>query len=208
MQKVVPAILTDSVEDLENKLQVLKGESEWIHIDIMDGEFVPNQSFDLKEWGGTESYSIEVHLMVKNPLQYLEDCKRIGADRVLIHAEIENYSNAIERMKEYEFEIGLVLNVGTPVEVLSASSGDIDTIMLMSVHPGFQGQPFLPEALSSAREVKERFPDLALGMDGGISKDNIKEVFDTGVDYIIIGSKVISSEDPVYVLRSVQEMVQ
>jgi ribulose-phosphate 3-epimerase len=208
MQKVVPAILTDSAEDLERKLQSLQGASEWVHIDIMDGSFVPNQSFNLKEWSGAEDYSIEIHLMVSNPIEYLEDCKRIGAKRVLIHVESENSDEAIEKREEYGFEIGLVLNIETPIDTLSGLSGDIDSAMLMSVHSGFQGQPFLPESLGRAKETKERFPDLLLAMDGGMSRTNIKKVFETGVDYIIIGSKVIAAEDPVAALRSVQEMVQ
>jgi len=208
MQKVVPAILTDSIKDLEKKLQSLQDATKWVHIDIMDGKLVPNQSFDVSKWNPAITYAFEMHLMVENPQEYLEDCARIGAKRVLIHAESVSPNETIQEMKKYEFERGMVLNIETSIDVLSEVAEDIDSAMLMSIHAGFQGQPFLPESLEKIQQTKERFPNLILGIDGGMSKVNIKTVFEAGADYIIIGSKVITAENPAVALRSVQEMVQ
>ncbi|HEY4510027.1 MAG TPA: ribulose-phosphate 3-epimerase [Candidatus Paceibacterota bacterium] len=210
MQKVVPAILTADPVELIEGLRVLKGEASWVQIDIMDGKFVPNTSVNLFELGeASQFFNLEIHLMVEHPEKYLEDCKGIGAKRVIFHLEAADDPEAIlQKMEEHGFQKAIALNPATPVSKLAPYIQKLDAVLLMSVNPGFQAQEFIPDVLKKIPEIRGLKPDILIGLDGGINEKNIKSVFEAGADYAGVGSAIMKSSDPVAALRHLEEIVK
>lgn len=201
MQKIVPAILTADPAQLKEQLGVLKGHSNWVHIDIMDGKFVPNTSISLFELGeAAQLFNLEIHLMVADPERYFEDCAAISAKRVICHWEAKpNLSG------DHPFQKGIALNPETEIPLFEIEPS---SILLMSVHPGFQGQEFVPSVLEKVKQVREKFPEMLVGMDGALGEKNIKQAFEAGINYAVVGSKIVKAENPAQVLKSLEEMVE
>lgn len=210
MQKVIPAILSVDPADLRAKLELLKGHTNWIHLDIMDGKFVPNTSVSLFELGEAyQFFNIEIHLMVSDPREYFKDCDEVGAKRVIFHYEAaSNIQEVLEKAKHHQFHIGIALNPETPAERITPHIQDIDSILLLSVNPGFQGQEFIPDVLKKIPEIRRLKQDILIGLDGGINAENIKGVFEAGVDYAGVGSAAMKSADPVVALRHLEEILK
>jgi ribulose-phosphate 3-epimerase len=208
MQKVIPAILTADPVELRAGLKVLKNNTQWVHIDIMDGRFVPNTSVSLFELGeACQFFHIEVHLLVEHPGKYVEDCKAIGAKRVIFHAEAtENMYGMLEQIEEYGFQNVVGINPETQVAALQPYLARLDSVLVMAVHPGAQGQAFMEDTLSKVPEIRNLRQDMVVGIDGGIGKDTIQQAFAAGVDYVIAGSAVMKQEDPVAALKTLQEV--
>ena len=208
-QKIIPAILTSDPEDLRAKLQLFNGESEWMHIDIMDGKFVPNVSVsvrDLKEVGG--DFRLEIHLMVQNPQAFIEDCKAVGAGRIIIHQEATgDIEKALREMKAYGLEAGIALNPATPVDAITRYANDVSSVLVMAINPGFQGQEFMPSVPEKIQAMKKAFPHLQIGVDGGVGEANISKIFQAGAEYAVVGSKIFATEDPKESFRNLKEMV-
>jgi len=199
MQKVVPAILTADPSVLKEQLGILKGHSNWVHIDIMDGKFVPNISISLFELGeAAQFFNLEIHLMVADPKKYFEDCAAVSAKRVIYHWEATHDISG-----DYPFQKGIAFNPDTAIPSLEQKP---DSILVMSVHPGFQGQEFVSLALEKAKEAKSRFPEVLVGMDGAIGEENIKGAFGAGIDYVMIGSRIWKAEKPVEALKHFEEI--
>jgi len=201
MQKVIPAILAIDPADLQKKLQMLKGHTNWIHIDIMDGKFVPNTSVNLFELGeAAQHFNLEIHLMVQEPEKYFEDCAAIHAKRVICHWEANpNLAG------EHPFQKGIALNPETEVPSFETKP---NSILLMSVHPGFQGQEFVSSALEKAKHIREKFPEMLMGMDGALGKENIKQAFEAGINYAVVGSNIVKAENPAQALKNLEEMIK
>ena len=209
MQKLIPAILTADAGDLRQKLEALKGASEWMHIDIMDGEFVPNTSVALLDCAGVSDFKLEIHLMVNHPERYFEECEAIGAKRVIFQAEgTNNMEKTLQEMDRYQFEKGVALNPETPLEVVKSWKRSIDCLLLMAIHPGAQNQPFIFSTVEKLKASKIFFPELIVGVDGGVHKDNIKELFLAGVDYVVAGSELWKSSHPSQTLIELEAMIQ
>ena len=209
MQKVIPAILTNDAKKLQEQLEILKDQSHWVHIDIMDGKFVPAVSINLIELkGANKFFNLEIHLMVKEPKEYLEDCSKVGAKRVYFHLEgTKDPAAVLLAMERYQFERGIAINPETTVDQLAPYVKNADVVLLLSVVPGVQGHEFIPAVLKKVQQVLSLNPNVLIGMDGGITKENIKQVFLAGVDYIAVGSGIWKTEDPIVSLRELQEMV-
>lgn len=209
MQKVIPAILTADSEDLKEKLSAFRGISEWMHIDIMDGEFVPNVSVgiqELKEFA--RDFCFEIHLMVQNPANYVEDCKAIGAGRIIIHQEAAGaIEKALKKMKVDDLKAGIALNPLTSVDVITPFASNVICALIMGVRPGVQGQEFMPSVLEKIAMIKKDFPHLKIGVDGGVGEANIFQIFQAGAEYAVVGSGIIRSQDPIAVFRKLQEMI-
>ena len=213
MQKIIPAILTADSADLQKKLELFRGRSKWMHIDIMDGIFVPGRTISLSEVGeASEFFNLEIHLMVEDPFKYFEDCSGIGAKRVIFHAEaVKDIPLFLETTKGFAFQKGVALSpnlVKLSFSKLSLTKFGLSGVLLMGVHPGSQGQEFLPLVLQKITAVKESAPKLLVGVDGGIKKENIKSVFKAGADYAVVGSVIMRAKDPLSVFKSLEEMVQ
>ena len=212
MQKVIPAILTSDPEYLRAKLQLFQGESEWLHIDIMDGTLVPGRTVNLFELGeASEFFNLEIHLMVEDPFKYFEDCSGVRAKRVLFHAEaIEDIPAFLEKAKNFEFQKSVALGPNLAklnLEKLSLAKFGLSGVLLMGIEPGAQGREFIPSVLEKIREVRGRTP-YVIGVDGGVKKENIKAIFQAGADYVVVGSEIMKAEHPLEVLKSLEEMVQ
>ena len=209
MQKVIPAILTKDGQELQRELHILKDQSRWVQIDIMDGKFVPNVSINLAELGEAhEFFNLEIHLMVENPESYFEDCKAAGAKRVYFHLEgTKDLAKTLSVMEKYEFQKGIALNPETSGEQLAPYMQQVGAVLLLSVVPGAQGHEFIPEVAEKISAIKALNEKLIVGMDGGIGKVNIQDIFTKGADYVATGSAIWKTEDPIASLRELEEMV-
>ena len=198
LSRLVPAILTDDPEALERMVRQAETFTNFAQIDIMDGQFVPSLSIT---WQDLASLSInltwEAHLMVMHPENYLEGFRQAGAQKVIFHYEANNSpQEVISQARNMGLEVGLAINPETPVTAIAHLINDIDSILLLSVNPGFYGSQFIPEVMDKVAELHHVRPDLEIGMDGGINESNIAEIAQSGVDVICVGSAIFRQPQP------------
>ena len=198
MYKVIPAILATNIADFKEKHELLSSFSDEIQIDIADGEFVDNKTVTLEEIENLKEDKIyEIHLMVSNPLEYLEECQRLKIKRAAFHSEIKSdVEEVINKIKKYNFEVVLAVNPETKITDIEMHIRNIDRILLMSVEPGFGGQKLIRSVLGKAKKLREKYPDLIIEMDGGINIGNIQDVFESRVNVAIVGSGILKAGDP------------
>lgn len=173
-----------------------------LHLDVMDGAFVPNISFGapvIKCLRKETGMIFDVHLMIDEPARYLEDFKKAGADWVTVHAESCNHLHStVARIHELGMKAGVALNPATPVSALDYVIDDLDMVLVMSVNPGFGGQSFIPSALRKVREVRaladSRGLDINIEVDGGVNLKNVTDVIDAGANVIVAGSAVFGGD--------------
>jgi len=197
-KKIIPAILATNIADFKEKYELLSSFSDEIQIDIADGEFVDNKTVTLEEIENLEKDKIyEIHLMVNNPLEYLEECRRLAVKRIAFHSEIKSdLEKIINKIKKHNFEVVLALNPETKIIDIEMYIKDVDRILLMSVEPGFGGQKLIKSVLDKAKRLREKYPDLIIEMDGGINIGNIQNIFESGVNVAIVGSGILKARDP------------
>ncbi len=204
MQKVIPAILTADPKDLLRKLEILRGNTQWVQIDVTDST-APLSILEGEEL----SLDLEIHLMVQDPASRFRACQTVRAKRVLFHAEhVPSFVKLFDEMQNYSFERGIALNPETQLAAVKQVRQQIDSVLCLSVHPGSQGQRFIPSVLEKVRALRVFSPDILIGMDGGINTANIVQVFEAGADYAVVGSALWKSRDPVNQLRKLEAMVQ
>ncbi|KKN29505.1 hypothetical protein LCGC14_0843390 [marine sediment metagenome] len=195
--RIVPAVLANTTEELKEKLSSLKGLVRCVQIDIMDGKFVPNSSIsltDVAELGF--DYEYEAHLMVKNPEKYFEDSAKANVRRVVFHYEATDGVDAVlNEMSRFSFNKGIAINPDTPVRSIVPFLEKIDSVLIMSVNPGFSGQDFVSETLEKVKELRNLAPYKKIGIDGSINGSTIKKAHDAGVDYFVIGSGLFAAEN-------------
>jgi ribulose-phosphate 3-epimerase len=196
--KIVPALLTDNREELQRMLKLCKSFAGYVQIDIMDGEFVASKSINEKDIASLRSpIKAEAHLMVKKPLNWLKPFKRFGAGRIIFHFEsINDRHNIIDEIKKDDLEVGMAVNPATTINDFKSLVKELDSILFMSVVPGFYGSKFIPSVLEKIKEFKTLYPKKVCGIDGGVNLDNIKEVAQSGVDYICVGSAILKAAHP------------
>jgi ribulose-phosphate 3-epimerase len=208
--KISPSILAADLADLAGALRVCEdGGADMVHVDVMDGRFVPNLSFGfpvLAALSRRTSLPMDVHLMVEDPGRLLDEYLAAGANRVAVHWEATPHlDRVLSRIRDAGAAAGVALNPATPVELLADALPNLDFVLLMSVNPGFAGQKFIPGALDKAwrlRQLIEREAGRLAGrrveieMDGGIGRDNIRRLAAAGVDTAVAGSAVFGSDDP------------
>lgn len=209
MQKIIPTILTKKPAELKTQLTLLQGQTKWVQIDIMDGKFVPSVSVSISQLKNAQQFfNLEIHLMVQNPENYFKDCELVGAKRVYFHLESTNDpAKVLSVMKKYSFQKGIALNPETNVTELVEFLNKIDAVLLLSVVPGVQGRKFISSVTEKIPVIRAVNPEVILGMDGGIKKESIKEIFGAGVNYVTIGSSIWKSKDPIATLRKFEEMI-
>ena len=201
---IAPSILSADFARLGEEIAaVAEAGADVIHIDVMDGHFVPNITIGplvVKAVRRVTELPLDVHLMIENPDQYLEDFAAAGADRITVHVETGYHLHrTVGRIKELGKKAGVVLNPATPLEFLDYVLEDVDLVMVMSVNPGFGGQSFIPSALDKIRKIKEmidvRGLNVGIEVDGGVSPNTIGEISEAGANIFVAGSAVFGRED-------------
>ena len=210
---IAPSLLAADPLDIAGSVELLQGEFDWIHMDIMDGHFVPNLSYGpslvsacRKKW--PESF-LDVHLMVSPPEDFLESFSEAGASLLTVHQEATPHIHRVlQRIRDLRCLAGITLNPGTSVELLKPVLHLVDLVLVMSVNPGFGGQSFLPGVLEKARLLccwREAFEHRYLiVVDGGICLDNVEIVSQSGCDVIVAGSSIFGSPDPATTVREMR----
>ena len=197
-----PSILAADFANLQREIEtVQKGGAAYIHVDVMDGQFVPNITLGAPIAKSLRKHItgvMDVHLMIEEPDRYLADFAAAGADYVTVHLEATKHVHrTIQRIHELGMKAGVALNPGTPVSLLEPIIEDLDLVLIMSVNPGFGGQKFIPYTLEKLKQVKEMTKDreILIEVDGGVTLAKVESIIDAGANLLVAGSSVYDGKD-------------
>jgi len=214
MVKIAPSILSADFAKLGEEIKdVERGGADYIHVDVMDGHFVPNITIGpliVEAIRPVTELPLDVHLMIENPDQYIEAFAKAGADYITVHVEASRHLHrTIQLIKSTGVKAGVVINPATPVESLKHIIEDIDMVLLMSVNPGFGGQKFISSVLPKIRQVKEMAdelnPNLEIEVDGGVNEETAKLCVEAGATVLVAGSAVFNKEDRAAAISSLKQ---
>ncbi|MDD3718628.1 MAG: ribulose-phosphate 3-epimerase [Actinomycetota bacterium] len=202
--KLAPSLLNADFSDLRGAVAFIEGIADLIHLDVMDGNFVPNITFGplvVKAVRSITDLPLDVHLMIAHPAEFVEDFVAAGADWVSFHAEVTRHPGEILGLiHSLERKAGVVVNPQTPAERLFEYLELMDFVLVMTVMPGFGGQAMIPEALQKVGQLKEeaarRGLELEVEVDGGVKTENLEMVLQAGTDVVVVGSSIYAAPDP------------
>lgn len=209
---ISPSLLAANFANLEKDLEIInKSQADWLHIDIMDGVFVPNISFGfpvLKYVAQLSNKPLDVHLMIVQPEKFINEVKELGAMMMNVHYEAcPHIHRVIQQIKDSGMKAGVTLNPGTPVSMLNDIIADVDMVLLMSVNPGFGGQKFITHTIDKVKELRELInmsnSKALIEIDGGVNMQTGKELVDAGADVLVAGNAIFRAPD---ILKTIQEM--
>jgi ribulose-phosphate 3-epimerase len=205
---VVPAILTNSPAELRNMVEKARVFTKWVQVDIMDGHFVPSSSITCAQIKEVAiPFGWEAHLMVECPLKHLDCLKEAGASKVIFHLEAQdNPQEVIIQAERLGLKVGLAVNPQTRIEDFIKLADKVDSILFLSVIPGFYGSKFIPEVLDKIKEFRRLKPQTETGIDGGVKANNIVQVAGCGVDKICVGSAVFLEKDAATAYKRLEEL--
>lgn len=216
MQAVIsPSILAGDFGNLQQDIEMLnRSEADWIHVDIMDGVFVPNISFGLPVCKAIQQHArkpLDVHLMIVNPDQYIDAFKEAGAAHIIVHHEAcTHLHRTLEKIKKAGCKTGVAINPHTPVALLEDVIRMTDIVLVMSVNPGFGGQQFIEHTYHKIKKLKSLIQkekaDTLIEVDGGVNDENAAGLLEAGADALVAGSFIFKSEHPAHVIAELKRL--
>jgi ribulose-phosphate 3-epimerase len=211
---IAPSILTADFLHLEREIEMVnRSEADLLHLDIMDGVFVPNLSFGfpvIRQIKSIAKKPLDVHLMIVDPDRYLEAYRDAGADWLTVHYEAcTHLHRTIHRIRELGMQPAVSLNPHTDVSLLENVLGDLHMVLVMTVNPGFGGQSFIPKSFDKIRKLRrminEAGAETLIQVDGGVTEENIGELIGAGVDVFVVGNTIFSAGDPEQVISNLKQ---
>lgn len=213
---IAPSILASDFANLQNEVEMLnQSEADFIHVDIMDGVFVPNISFGIPVTEAIHKHAkkpLDVHLMIVRPEDYLESFRKAGADILTVHLEAcTHLHRTLQAIKQLGAKAGVAINPHTPVSFLSEVIEEIDLVCVMSVNPGFGGQKFIENTYLKVSRLKDliisKNSKTLIEVDGGVNLTNAPQLFQAGADVLVAGSFVFNSDDPIQIISQLKESI-
>lgn len=214
MKLISPSLLSADFGNLQRDIEMLnKSDCDWLHVDVMDGVFVPNISFGqpvVKHIKKHAQKPLDVHLMIVDPGRYVNDFKEAGADILTVHYEAcTHLDRTLHAIKDSGMRCGVVLNPATAVAFLEDSIQLCDVVLLMSVNPGFGGQKFIENTYNKVRQLRDlcnrKNPNCLIEVDGGVNTDNAPKLFAAGADVLVAGSSVFKSANPIETIKELKK---
>jgi len=207
--KVAPSILSADFSKLGEEIRdIEKGGCDLIHVDVMDGVFVPNITIGpcvIRSIRKATRLTLDVHLMIDNPLRYIEDFRKAGSDWLTVHVEAcDNVNVSLEKIRSLGAKAGISLKPATPLDAIKKYLDAIDLVLIMTVEPGFGGQEFLPEAAEKITGLRKIYKGI-ISVDGGITPQTAKSCVDSGVNILVAGTSVFASSDRKKAIKTLRE---
>ncbi len=213
--KLAPSILNADFRDLRSAISCIEGMADAVHLDVMDGNFVPNITFGpliVKAVRELTDMPLDVHLMIAHPAEFVEDFAQAGADWISFHAEVTRHPGEILGLiHNLGKRAGIVLNPQTPAQRVFDYLDIMDYVLVMTVMPGFGGQKIIPEALAKVGEIRSEAErqgvSIEVEVDGGVKTRNLGQVLDAGADIVVVGSSIFAAPDPRAVMREIRDIL-